>query len=194
MYAVVNNGSVVKQLRPGQSFVHPTSSVQYAAGWWRATTATQKAAINIYPIVDTGTKKDSNYYTNSAGSLSYNESDSQVEKPYTATAKDVDDIKDTFDVNARTYGILQGTDWYIVREIETETAAPSRVLQFRRDVRNLANNLESELDAVTEIGTYDSDDNSILKFVSNFSFPSLDDSDYDSTDDADYDSDLALNL
>ena len=146
--------------------------------------------MNIYPIVDTGTKKDSRYYTNSAGALSFNSSDSQVERPFTSSAKDIDDLKDLFNVNTSAYNVLKGTDWYVIREMEAGTEAPHRVLQFRRDVRSAADDLETQLDDVTAIGDNDSDDDSLLKFVKDFTFPALDDSSYDSTNDSDYDSDL----
>jgi len=52
-------------------------------------------------------------------------------------------------VKAQAAGLLQPTDWYVVRKSETGTEIPADVLTYRQAVRDASNAIESAIEACT---------------------------------------------
>lgn len=60
-------------------------------------------------------------------------------------------LKSTFkaQVKAQAGGLLQDTDWYVIRNAESSTAVPSDVTTYRAAVRTASGTIESSIDACT---------------------------------------------
>jgi len=61
-------------------------------------------------------------------------------------------LKSTFkaQVKAQAGGLLQGSDWYVIRNAESGTAVPIEVSNYRSAVRAYSGFLEGEIDAVAD--------------------------------------------
>jgi hypothetical protein len=61
-------------------------------------------------------------------------------------------LKSTFkaQVKSQAGGLLQNTDWYIVRNAESGTAVPIEVSNYRSAVRNYSGFLEGEIDGAVD--------------------------------------------
>ena len=126
-------------------------------------------ALDIWVVVeDTTNKKDEEWYINTNQSYAF--ADNKVTATYgTATAKkhadtlytqeDEDNGLGTKDdvkveglktklirtVKSQAAGILQDTDWYIVRKADAGTAVPSAITTFRAAVRTKAAAMETAI-------------------------------------------------
>ena len=162
MWGLVESGSITKIINNPKGLV--IDNIQYSRNifsfrWSNA----EREAIGLYEIVFNNTKKkDEAYYTNTNQSFAF--ADGVVTASYgDATAKahadtlwtqdDSDDgdlpsdksvgdvkvegLKTTLirAVKAQAAGILQNTDWYIVRKADADTNVPSAITTFRAAVR-----------------------------------------------------------
>lgn len=161
MWALVESGSVTQiYTRPKAITV---GEVNYPANIFMLWSASELEAIGIYSVVfDNTNLKDSKYYNNT--NQSFNFADGTVTASYgTATALPLDDVlftaQDETDglgtegevkqpgirqghidtINAQAGGILQPTDWMVVRAAEGGTAVPSSITTKRAAVRTKAN-------------------------------------------------------
>ena len=161
MWALVESGSVTQiYTRPKAITV---GEVNYPANIFMLWSASELEAIGIYSVVfDNTNLKDSKYYNNT--NQSFNFADGTVTASYgTATALPLDDVlftaQDETDglgtegevkqpgirqghidtINAQAGGILQPTDWMVVRAAEGGTAVPSSITTQRAAVRTKAN-------------------------------------------------------
>ena len=129
----------------------------------------EREAIGIYEVgFDNTNKKDEAYYTNTNQSFAF--ADGVVTASYgSATAKAHADILFTADdednglgtegevkteglktirirtVKAQAAGILEDTDWYIVRKADAGTAVPSAITTYRAAVRTKAAAMETAI-------------------------------------------------
>jgi len=161
MWALVESDNVT------QVFTRPkgitVGEVNYPSNIFMLWTASELEAIGIYAIViDNSNLKDKEYYVNTNQSFAF--ADGTVTATYgTATALPLDDIlftaQDETDglgtegevkqpgirqghidrINAQAAGILQPTDWMVVRAAEGGTAVPSSITTKRAAVRTKAN-------------------------------------------------------
>jgi len=161
MWALVESNNVT------QVFTRPkgitVGEVNYPSNIFMLWTASELEAIGIYAIViDNSNLKDKEYYVNTNQSFAF--ADGTVTATYgTATALPLDDIlftaQDETDglgtegevkqpgirknhianINAQAAGILQPTDWMVVRAAEGGTAVPSSITTKRAAVRTKAN-------------------------------------------------------
>lgn len=62
-------------------------------------------------------------------------------------------LKDTMidAVKQAAKNILSKTDWYIVRSKETDSEIPSEILSYRANIRQQSNDIEAEINAMSEI-------------------------------------------
>ena len=161
MWGLVESGSVTQiYTRPKAITV---GEVNYPANIFMLWSASELEAIGIYSVVfDNTNLKDSKYYNNT--NQSFNFADGTVTASYgTATALPLDDVlftaQDETDglgtegevkqpgirqghidtINAQAGGILQPTDWMVVRAAEGGTAVPSSITTKRAAVRTKAN-------------------------------------------------------
>ena len=161
MWALVEDNNVT------QVFTRPKAITigdnQYPSNIMSVWSSEDLEAIGIYEVVvDNTNLKDQEYYTNT--DQSFNFADGTVTASYgTATALPLDDVlftaQDETDglgtegevkqpgirqghidaINTQAGGILQPTDWMVVRAAEGGTAVPSSITTQRAAVRTKAN-------------------------------------------------------
>jgi len=174
MWALVESGSVTQiYTRPKAITV---GEVNYPANIFMLWTASELEALGIYEVVIDNTNLKSNeYYINTNQSFDF--ADGVVTASYgVATAKPLDDIlwqegdegmpegtsvgdvkqpgirqgyKDT--INAQAGGILQDTDWMVVRAAEGGTAVPSDIATWRAAVRTKSNDMCAMIDGAADV-------------------------------------------
>ena len=173
MYAIITDGSISKYVVHPKPLV--IGDVQYPARIFSAWTASELAAIGIIEVTfDDSNKKDEKWYINTNQTYTYDASAGTVTAAYgTATAKkhadtlwtsqdktdgkipegeDVGDVaveglKTTLirTVKVQAAGILQNTDWYIIRKADADTAVPSSITNHRAAVRTKAAEMETAI-------------------------------------------------
>ena len=158
MWALIEDGSITKHLSGNRGIT--IDNIQYSRNIFSFRWSNEeREAIGIYEIVFNNTnKKDEAYYINTNQSFAF--ADGVVTASYgSATAKAHADTLFTEDdednglgtegevkseglktirirtVKAQAAGILQDTDWYIVRKADASTAVPSAITTFRAAVR-----------------------------------------------------------
>lgn len=166
MYAKVENNTVVKVNSSLSSFNRA------APGWSTA----QLEANGIYEVVyDNTNLKDSRFYNNGAESFTF--ANDTVTASYTAAVgKSLDDVNETDEdgnavldedgnqvvtpglksneknqIKAQAAGLLQSTDWYVIRNAESSTAVPANVSTFRTAVRTKSNEMEALIDGAATV-------------------------------------------
>jgi hypothetical protein len=173
MYAIITDGSISKYVVHPKPLV--IGDVQYPARIFSAWTASELAAIGIIEVTfDNTNKKDEKWYINTNQTYTYDASAGTVTAAYgTATAKahadtlwtqqdsddgDLPSDKEVGDVKTeglktklirtikqQAAGILQNTDWYIVRKADAGTAVPSSITNHRAAVRTKAAEMETAI-------------------------------------------------
>jgi hypothetical protein len=173
MWALVESDNVT------QVFTRPKGmtigEVNYPSNIFMLWTASELEAIGIYEVViDNTNLKDKEYYINTNQSFDF--ADGVVTASYgVATAKPLDDVlftaqeetdglgtegdvkqvgirqgyKDT--INSQAGGILQDTDWMVVRAAEGGTAVPSDIATWRAAVRTKSNDMCTAIDGATDV-------------------------------------------
>ena len=196
MYALVESGSITKIFTNPKGFV--LNNNQYPADIFSKWTKAEKEAIGIYEIeTDSSNKKDDKWYINT--NESYTFANNKVTRSWgTATAKkhadtlwteedktdgripegeDVGDVATRGlkynliqEVKNQAAGILQDTDWYIVRKADAGTAVPSSITTHRAAVRTKAAEMEtaitnaSDTPALETLYTYtEQEDGSVIR-------------------------------
>ena len=168
MYALVESGSITKIYTNPKGFV--LNNNQYPADIFYKWTKDEKEAIGIYEVeTDSTNFKDEKWYINTNESYAFGSG--KVTRSWgTATAKDHAD-KDAVDeegnkikdkdgnqviieglktklirtIKQQAAGILQDTDWYIVRKADAGTAVPSAITTHRAAVRTKAAEMETAI-------------------------------------------------
>ena len=171
MYALITDGSIAKYLNGNRGVT--IGGIQYPQNIFTLWTAAEKEAIGIYEVIQNNAKKkDEAYYINTNQTFTYDADAGTVTATYgDATAKahaDTTWTQDEIDagkapagadtdtvaveglktirirtVKAQAAGILQDTDWYIVRKADANTAVPSAITTFRAAVRTKAAAMET---------------------------------------------------
>jgi len=171
MYALVESGSITRIFSNPKGF--ELNGNQYPADIFSKWTKAEKEAIGIYEIeTDTTNFKDQEWYINTNESYAFGSG--KVTRSWgTATAKKhadtlwtsqdktdgkIPDGKDVGDVAVKglktvlienvkkqAAGILQDTDWYIVRKADAGTAVPSSITTHRAAVRTKAASMETAI-------------------------------------------------
>ena len=178
MYAIVENNQITQYINFPKSVV--IGDVRYPAKIFELWTTAEKEAIGIYEIVvDKTNYKDPAYYNNTNSTYTF--ADGQVTESWgTATAKQLEDSlwtqqdsddglmpddKEVGDVKVeglktikkriikeQASGLLAPTDWYVVKASEVaDYSVPSNITTFRADVRAKSNEMETQIDACTNV-------------------------------------------
>ena len=173
MWALVESDNVT------QVYTRPKGltigDVNYPSNIFMLWTSSELEAIGIYEVViDNSNLKDKEYYVNTNQSFAF--ADGTVTASYgTATAKNIADTlytaQDETDglgtegevkqpgirqghidrINAQAAGILQPTDWMVVRAAEGGTAVPSSITTKRAAVRTKANAMCTQIDNAANV-------------------------------------------
>ena len=156
MYALVTDGSITKYVSGIRGI--QIGDIKYPRDIFSKWTAAEKEAIGIYEVIQNNAKKkDEEYYTNTNQTFTYDADAGTVTATYgDATAKahadanatdaDGNDLDPVVvipglktirirTVKAQAAGILQDTDWYIVRKADADTDVPSAITTYRAAVR-----------------------------------------------------------
>ena len=166
MYALVVNNSITKVFSGPKGFEH--NGNQYSPDIFYKWSKSEKEAIGLYEVeTDSTNHKDEKWYINTNESFAFGSG--KVTRSWgTATAKahadtlwtsqDKTDGKDVGDVAVKglktvlienvkkqAAGILQDTDWYIVRKADAGTAVPSSITTHRAAVRTKAESMETAI-------------------------------------------------
>ena len=188
MYALITDGSIEKYLNGNKGIT--IGDIQYPRSIFSLWTASEKAAIGIYEIIwDDSNKKDEAYYINTNQTYTYDADAGTVTAAYgDATAKahaDTTWTQDQIDdglaptgadtdtvaveglktksikiIKRQVAGILQDTDWYILRKADANTDVPSAITTFRAAVRTKGAAMEtlitnaSDTPAIETLYTY----------------------------------------
>jgi hypothetical protein len=175
MYAIVENNQITQYVNFPKSIV--IGDVRYPAKIFELWSQSEKEAIGIYEIVvDQTNYKDPGYYINTNSSYTF--ADGQVTESWgTATPKRLED-ENAVDENGENIldedgnqvinyglktekkrivkqqasGLLAPTDWYVVKASEVaDYSVPSNITSFRTEVREKSNEMESQIDACTNV-------------------------------------------
>jgi len=171
MFALVQDGSITKTISGNRGIT--LGDIQYPQSIFTLWSASEREAIGIYEVVfDNTNKKDEAYYTNTNQSFAF--AGGVVTASYgSATAKahadtlwtqadsdngDLPSDKSVGDVKVeglktikiriikqQAAGILQDTDWYIVRKADAGTAVPSAITTYRAAVRTKCTEMETAI-------------------------------------------------
>ena len=175
MYAIVEDNNITQYINYPKSVV--IGDVIYPAKIFELWSSTDKEAIGIYEIiVDKTNYKDPAYYINTDSSYTFK--DGQVTESWgTATAKRLEDenavdengeniLDDDSNqvinyglktekkriVKAQASGLLAPTDWHVIKATEVEDYnVPENITSFRADVRAKSNQMETQIDACTNV-------------------------------------------
>ena len=175
MYAIVENNNITQYVNNPKSVV--IGDVRYPAKIFELWSQSEKEAIGIYEIiVDKTNYKDPAYHNNTDSSYTF--ADGQVTESWgTATPKRLEDENAVDEdgenildedgnqvinyglktekkriVKQQASGLLAPTDWYVVKATEvTEYNVPENVTNFRAEVRTKSNEMESQIDACTNV-------------------------------------------
>ena len=171
MYALVEDGSLSKLITNPKAMV--IGDVRYPAKIFQLWSQSEKESIGIYEIVvDKTNYKDPEYYNNTDSSYSF--ADGQVTESWgTATAKELEDRnatdKDGVEldpivvidglktdkkriIKQQASGLLEKTDWHNHKALDDETyTIPDNIKTYRANVRAKSNEMESQIDACTNV-------------------------------------------
>ena len=188
MYALITDGSIAKHLNGNKGIT--IGDIQYPRSIFGLWTASEKAAIGIIEITfDDSNKKDEAYYINTNQTYTYDadagtviaafgDATAKAHADTTWTQDEIDDgdaptgaDTDTIKMRGLKYnfiqlvkshvaGILQNTDWYILRKADANTDVPSAITTFRAAVRTKGAAMEtlitnaSDTPAIETLYTY----------------------------------------
>ena len=171
MFALVESGSITKYFSGNKGIT--IGDVQYPKSIFTLWTKNEREAIGIYEVeTDSTNYKDEKWYINTNESFAF--ANGKVTKSWgTATAKEHADTlytsqdktdgiipegEDVGDVaveglktqlirtiKQQAAGILQDTDWYIIRKADAGTAVPSSITTHRAAVRTKAAEMETAI-------------------------------------------------
>ena len=173
MWAIVESGSITKMYTRPRAF--KIGSNQYPANTMALWSESELQSIGVYPVtIDSTNLKDKEYYINT--DITYAVDGLTVKGTYgTATAINLDDTlytaQDETDglgtegevasrglkynhkqiINSQAAGLLQGTDWMVIREAEGGTAVPSATTTWRAAVRTKANAMQVLIDGAADV-------------------------------------------
>ena len=173
MYALVENNKIVKVFANPEGFT--LNDNQYSAQIFTAWSNEEKQAIGIYEVItDSSNLKDEKYYINTNEIWTF--ANNTVTRSFgTATPKQLEDVNATDEKGQpiiqdgiqlvtkglksqnisvskqQASGLLQSTDWYVVRKSDTGTAIPQAIQDFRTEVRAISNQQETQINACTTI-------------------------------------------
>ena len=130
----------------------------------------------IYEVIyDTSNLKDQEFYYNGAETFTF--ANDQVTASYApATAKALEDKNEVKEdgtplldidgkqvvtkglksnhvarIKSQAAGLLQSTDWYVIRNAESQAAIPANISTYRAAVRTKSNDMEALINAVTNV-------------------------------------------
>jgi hypothetical protein len=169
MFALVESGSVTKFFKGNKGVtIGDTQYPKQIFSWSNE----ELQAIGIYPVrVDTTNRKDEVWYINT--NITYAVDSDEVVGTYgTATAKEIEDRNATDEdgveldpvvvikglktikkemLNGQCAGILQPSDWRVIKAKETSTTMDSGWKTYRASVRTKCNSMQTQIDDASNV-------------------------------------------
>ena len=176
MYAIVESGSITKTFNNPRKLV--INDIRYSTKIYSLWSVAEKKAIGLYEVeYDNTNKKDEAWYINTNQTLAYDSSADKVTASYgTATARaiaDVNEVDDNGDplldsngdqvvtkglktvkkemINNQCAGILQPSDWRVIKAKETSTTMNSAWKTWRAAVRTKCNSMQTQIDGAANV-------------------------------------------
>ena len=179
MYAIVESGSITQTFNNPRKLV--INDIRYSTKIYSLWSEEEKKAIGLYEVeYDNTNKKDEEWYINTNQTLTYDASADKVTASYgTATARAIEDTlwtsqdkndglipsdKDVGDVKVeglktikkrsidnQCAGILQPSDWRVVRAKETGSTMNSGWKTWRASVRTKCNSMQTQIDNASDV-------------------------------------------
>jgi len=150
MFAIVQNGVVIKRVQPGVGF--ELDDIFYPANWCYLSTPEEKAAIGMVDVVY-GERLDDRYYWVSENEPVYNADTNQVEISFTNTPKDLQPLKDYLitQIKQTANSMLAPTDWKVVRAHETSAVLDATTITSRAAIRTASNTNEAAVNGCATV-------------------------------------------
>ena len=179
MYAIVESGSITQTFNNPRKLV--INDIRYSTKIYSLWSEAEKKAIGLYEVeYDNTNKKDEEWYINTNQTLTYDASADKVTASYgTATARAIEDTlwtsqdktdglipsdKDVGDVKVeglktikkrsidnQCAGILQPSDWRVIRAKETGSTMNSGWKTWRASVRTKCNSMQTQIDNASDV-------------------------------------------
>ena len=179
MYAIVESGSITQTFNNPRKLV--INDIRYSTKIYSLWSEAEKKAIGLYEVeYDNTNKKDEEWYINTNETLTYDASADKVTASYgTATARAIEDTlwtsqdktdglipsdKDVGDVKVeglktikkrlidnQCAGILQPSDWRVIRAKETGSTMNSGWKTWRASVRTKCNSMQTQIDNASDV-------------------------------------------
>ena len=171
MHAIVKDNNITQIIINPKSIV--IGDVRYPAKIFSLWSQSELNNIGIYEVItDSTNKKDEAYYINTNEEYTY--ADGQVTRSWgVATPKQLEDRNATDKngveldpvvvveglktkkkriVKQEASGLLAPTDWYVIKANEVaDYNVPENITTFRADVRSKSNEMETQIDACTNV-------------------------------------------
>ena len=174
MFALVEDNKITQMPKGNKGIT--IDGIQYPSSIYTLWSEAERNAIGIYTVeIDTTNKKDEEWYINT--NITYAFADGKVTGSYgTATAKAIDDADATDEegnklkdengnqlvidglktvkkryIDNQCAGILQPSDWRVIRAKETGGTMNSGWKTWRASVRAKCNSMQDQIDAVSNV-------------------------------------------
>lgn len=162
MYALVVDKKIAKVFNNPESF--ELNGNKYSSQIFYLWSNEEKNAIGIYEIeTDSTNLKDESYYNNTNEIFEF-KNNKAIRKWGTATPKQLEDIINEDNtitkglksqkiqmIKSQSAGLLQSSDWYVVRKSETGKEIPANIETFRTAVRTKSNEMEAMITACNSV-------------------------------------------
>ena len=172
MYAIVESGSITQTFNNPRKLV--INDIRYSTKIYSLWSVEEKKAIGLYEVeYDNTNKKDEEWYINTDQTLTYDSSADKVTASYgTATARAiadanaVDENGDDLDpvivieglktfkkrmIDLQCAGILQPSDWMVIRAKETGATFNAGWKTWRASVRTKCNSMQDQIDGASDV-------------------------------------------
>lgn len=196
MYAIVTDGSITKTFNNPRRIT--INNIRYSTKIYSLWSEAEKKAVGLYEVeYDNSNKKDEEYYINTNETLSYDASGNKVVASYgTATARAIADANGVDSdgveldpvivieglktvkkrmIDLQCAGILQPSDWMVIRAKETGATFNAGWKTWRAAVRTKCNAMQTQIDdaanvdALAALFTYTKqDDGSVTRPLGEF--------------------------
>jgi hypothetical protein len=173
MYALVIDKKIAKVFNNPEPF--ELNGNKYSSQIFYLWSNEEKNAIGIYEIeTDSTNLKDESYYNNTNEIFEFSNGKA-IRKWGTATPKQLEDVNATDEngepvlqdgkqvvikglksqkilmIKSQSAGLLQSSDWYVVRKSETGKEIPANIETFRTQVRTKSNEMEAMITACNSV-------------------------------------------
>lgn len=150
MFAIVQDGIIIMFVQAGNSWEY--QGIQYPPQWIAQSTPEQRAEIGLVDVIY-GPQANQQYYWVSANEPVYNAQANVVDITFTATPKDLDQLKtqQTAQINQTAYTILLPSDWMVVKAVETQGTVAPDWNTWRQSIRTTADTSRAAVMACTTV-------------------------------------------